>query len=350
MKPVFSNWINLVRLSGTMLLAPSILAIAIFAFSFFSWNRMVLVEFPLLDIVMEIKVELERSHMALHELERNQINIQEFGQDPKVLAISLENLELNGDMVISSIAQAQALAILGLDGSYTLGEIELSHMPTKKTKDEDLILRLKEMQALLTALADNILPRIKEGKFKSFIYDADNDMLFEDAMDQAQLCDDRVHEIVMEQLAVQRRIFLAFVILFGGLSAYIFWKWKGISQAHTNRLAGLYMTSQAVEQSTDLIMIAERNGKIEYVNPMFSKVSGYSSEESLENSLPFLNHQDDPALFSEALLKISDRKKWQGEMQCAHKDGSRFSTLTTVSPLYNEANQLTHCVVSQKVI
>ena len=47
--------------------------------------------------------------------------------------------------------------------------------------------------------------------------------------------------------------------------------------------------SQAVEQSGNTVIIMDKNGLIEYVNPKFTEVTGYSSEEALGKSPDFLD-------------------------------------------------------------
>jgi two-component system CheB/CheR fusion protein len=48
-----------------------------------------------------------------------------------------------------------------------------------------------------------------------------------------------------------------------------------------------YQLSQAVEQSSAMVMITNIDGKIEYVNPRFTEVTGYTSEEITEGILVY---------------------------------------------------------------
>ncbi|MFQ5519090.1 MAG: hypothetical protein ACE5E3_03715, partial [Mariprofundus sp.] len=98
MRLLLDNWQNLGKLAGTMLMVPAVLAVGIMAFSHFSWNKFALQEIPLLDMVMEIKVELERTHMALHEMERGLLLMRELKRDPKLLEETHDQVLLNVDL------------------------------------------------------------------------------------------------------------------------------------------------------------------------------------------------------------------------------------------------------------
>lgn len=57
--------------------------------------------------------------------------------------------------------------------------------------------------------------------------------------------------------------------------------------------------SIAVEQSADSVVITDCAGRIQYVNPAFTAMTGYSKEEALGNTPRLLNSASQSAIFYE---------------------------------------------------
>lgn len=103
--------------------------------------------------------------------------------------------------------------------------------------------------------------------------------------------------------------------------------------------------SRAVEQSPVSITIASTEGKIEYVNPKFTEMTGYSSEEvmginfkELNSEINALNDQ-----FSFPNLLVSG-EKWKGEFRNKKKTGENFWELLTISPIRNNEGRIINIV------
>jgi diguanylate cyclase (GGDEF)-like protein/PAS domain S-box-containing protein len=56
---------------------------------------------------------------------------------------------------------------------------------------------------------------------------------------------------------------------------------------------------QASEQSDEIVMITDTAGEIEYVNPVFERISGYSAEEVIGNKLDILNWELHPSVYAQ---------------------------------------------------
>ena len=348
MRQFFSNWANLSSHAGAMLMAPAILAIGILAYSHFSWNKQMIEEAPLLDVVMEIKVELERTHMHLHEVERGMIILPGI-TDQKVLQEQHDYIIYNIDHTFESLANLDLYIAQLLTGNTVIGDVTLSHVEAKKSTDDELNKRLETLKTTITALNDYLTPRLQGDAYQSFIYDSENDMMFDDAIETAQAADDRVHEIIKEKLSLQRRVFLLFVIFFTILTGYFVIKWNKLKNQHHNDLAELYLTMQAIEQSDEAVMITDRNGLIEYVNNQFIEATGYKRDEITTQTLAALD-TDKNSLMNDALPFVLDGIKWQLEVDCKDSQGNSYRSHTTVSPLLDRSGNVAFCEIRQKVL
>jgi PAS domain S-box-containing protein len=98
--------------------------------------------------------------------------------------------------------------------------------------------------------------------------------------------------------------------------------------------AELRMLSRAVEQSPVTIVITDVHGTIEFVNPKFTELTGYTSEEAIGLNPRVLNSgQTPPETFVELWSTISTGKTWEGEFHNKTKDGRMFWEHAVISPL-----------------
>ncbi|MDH3975754.1 MAG: response regulator [Deltaproteobacteria bacterium] len=101
--------------------------------------------------------------------------------------------------------------------------------------------------------------------------------------------------------------------------------------------------STAIEQSPVTVMITDVQGKIEYVNPKFTEVSGYTSEEVLGKSPSILKSGNHDADFYEDMWHtILNGNEWRGEFHNRRKDGQLYWELATISPLRSHDGKTTH--------
>lgn len=109
--------------------------------------------------------------------------------------------------------------------------------------------------------------------------------------------------------------------------------------------------SRALEQSASLVVITDTNGDIVYVNHKFCELTGYSSEELIGRNPRMLKSGDLPAQLYRQLWKtITAGREWQGEFHNRKKNGERFWTLATISPIRNGRGEITHFISVQEDI
>jgi PAS domain S-box-containing protein len=101
----------------------------------------------------------------------------------------------------------------------------------------------------------------------------------------------------------------------------------------------------AVEQSQLSIVITDINGNIEYINPKFSEVTGYSSVEAIGKNLSLIKSGTTPDIDYQQLWEtISSGRNWNGEFVNRKKNGEFFYQLASISPVIDQNNQINHYI------
>lgn len=105
----------------------------------------------------------------------------------------------------------------------------------------------------------------------------------------------------------------------------------------------LIKLSQAVEQSPVTILITDRHGNIEFVNPKFMQLTGYSAEEVLGKNPRILKSDiTDPVVYRELWQTVASGHVWEGEILNKKKNGETFMEHATISPIRNRDGIITH--------
>lgn len=109
--------------------------------------------------------------------------------------------------------------------------------------------------------------------------------------------------------------------------------------------------SQAVVQSPVTIVITDKEGRIEYVNPKFSELTGYSLAEVsgknprfLQSGLLTTDH------YKKMWSTILSGAEWHGEFQNKKKNGELFWEAGSISPIKNAKGKITHFVAVKEDI
>jgi len=102
---------------------------------------------------------------------------------------------------------------------------------------------------------------------------------------------------------------------------------------------------KAVEQSPVSIIVTDNEGIIEYVNPKFCKVTGYTLEEVLGKTPRILKGGFLSADFYRDLwATILAGEEWHGVFHNRTKSGEMVWELASISPIRDEAGKVTHFV------
>ncbi len=101
--------------------------------------------------------------------------------------------------------------------------------------------------------------------------------------------------------------------------------------------------SRVVHQNPISIVITSLNGSIEYVNPVFTELTGYSLQDVIGETPRILKSGEHPPEFYEDLWQtISSGRTWRGELHNRRKDGELFWEYATIAPITDKDGQTTH--------
>jgi two-component system cell cycle sensor histidine kinase/response regulator CckA len=109
----------------------------------------------------------------------------------------------------------------------------------------------------------------------------------------------------------------------------------------------LQKLSCAVEQSGDMILITNGEGIIEYVNPAFEALTGYSREEAVGQSPSILTSgQQAPSVYRELWETISVGNVYHNILVNRKKNGELYHVDESISAIRDASGRITHFVAN----
>ena len=128
-------------------------------------------------------------------------------------------------------------------------------------------------------------------------------------------------------------------------------RWLKNLLEHKHAIESLQKFSSAVEQTADLVMITDRQGVIEYVNPSTLALTGYSRDEMIGHNVNMVKSDRHPEAFHDNVWKtIEAGHPYRGEFINRKKDGNLFIESKTITPVKDERGKITHYVSTGKDI
>ena len=113
----------------------------------------------------------------------------------------------------------------------------------------------------------------------------------------------------------------------------------------------LRQLSQAVQQSPASVVITDTEGNIEYVNPKFCQITGYSFEEAIGQNPRILKSGDKPAEeYKELWNTITSGREWRGVFHNKKKNGDLYWESASISPIKDGHGVITHFVAVKEDI
>ncbi len=107
----------------------------------------------------------------------------------------------------------------------------------------------------------------------------------------------------------------------------------------------LRLQSVALESAVNTVLITDRDGRIAWVNPAFTCLTGYTAEEVLgQNPRLLKSGYHDQAFYRDLWETILSGQVWQREMTNRRKDGSLITEEQTITPVRDERGDITHFV------
>jgi PAS domain S-box-containing protein len=103
----------------------------------------------------------------------------------------------------------------------------------------------------------------------------------------------------------------------------------------------VHMLWQSIEKSPASVIITDCRGSIQYVNPKFIELSGYTSQEVLGKNPRILKSGLMSAkIYQELWSTILSGESWRGEFSNRKKDGSMYWESAIISPVQNEQGKI----------
>ncbi|MBN2147216.1 MAG: diguanylate cyclase [Anaerolineales bacterium] len=107
----------------------------------------------------------------------------------------------------------------------------------------------------------------------------------------------------------------------------------------------LRLQSVALEAAANAIVITDLDGNIEWLNPAFTRITGYEAEEVLGQNPRVLKSGKHPAQLYQNLWKtVLAGGVWHGEMINRRKDGRLYTEEMTIAPVRDEQGEITHFI------
>jgi PAS domain S-box-containing protein len=107
----------------------------------------------------------------------------------------------------------------------------------------------------------------------------------------------------------------------------------------------LRLANTALESAANAILICDREGTITWVNPAFTRLTGYTPEEAHGQNMRLLKSgKHDPSYYQNLWDTILAGRVWHGETTNRHKDGSLYVEEQTIAPVRDGRGELTHFI------
>ncbi len=108
---------------------------------------------------------------------------------------------------------------------------------------------------------------------------------------------------------------------------------------------------QAIDQSSETIVITDKDGTIKYTNPAFEKISGYTCEEAIgQNPRILKSGQQDDLFYAELWHTLAGGEVWRGRFINKKKDETLYIEDATISPVYNTSGEVVNYIAVKRDI
>jgi PAS domain S-box-containing protein len=123
---------------------------------------------------------------------------------------------------------------------------------------------------------------------------------------------------------------------------------QGITRNITERKKAeqqLHLQAAALESAANAIVITDRKGNTEWINPAFTQLTGYTSKEILNQNLRILKSDiQDDAFYKNLWDTILTGRVWHSDLVNKRKDGSLYTEDLTITPLVDSSGVITHFI------
>ena len=119
----------------------------------------------------------------------------------------------------------------------------------------------------------------------------------------------------------------------------------GILEDHQRAEASFKRLATAIEQSAESIVVTDAQGIIQYVNPAFEAVTGYTRTEAVgQNPRLLKSGQQDAAFYRPMWETLAGGKTWRGRFVNRRKNGTLYTEDAVISPVTDAAGKIVNYV------
>jgi PAS domain S-box-containing protein len=116
-----------------------------------------------------------------------------------------------------------------------------------------------------------------------------------------------------------------------------------ISKTDSNGL--LHLQVMALDATANAIVITDCDGVVLWINPAFTRLTGFSSDEAIGHSLRLLKSgEQEPRVYRELWATIRAGRVWRGRLVNRRKDGSVYTEEQTITPVIGDGGRTTHFI------
>lgn len=114
----------------------------------------------------------------------------------------------------------------------------------------------------------------------------------------------------------------------------------------------LHLKNVAFNTSSNAMVITDKDARIQWANPAFGEMTGYSASEVIGLTLRDLgkSEKQDPVYDQTIWSTILAGNGWHGELVHRHKNGTDYDEEMTVTPMKDAAGNLTHFIAVMRNI
>jgi PAS domain S-box-containing protein len=122
------------------------------------------------------------------------------------------------------------------------------------------------------------------------------------------------------------------------------WTFRDITENKRGE-ARMHLQLSALTAVANAIVITDGNGIIEWVNPAFTQLTGYTAEEAIgKNPRVLKSGQHPPEFYAQMWQTIIAGQVWQGEVVNKRKDDRLYTEEMTITPVRGADGQIAHFV------
>lgn len=162
----------------------------------------------------------------------------------------------------------------------------------------------------------------------------------EQLLDSLEQQTDVLHKVIVQQRDTNNALLIT-----GGLLGLILMAL--ITMATLRRMKRderrLRLATTILQSTNEGILVTDQNSKIVFINPAFTRITGYSNEEAAGQTPRILQSGRHTQAFYEALWhELSQTGHWQGEMFNKRKNGDIYPEWLTISAVRDDEGSVTH--------